>query len=93
MTLDLIWIRSRGSCECSSLACGHLGRCGVPLRSGVWSVRSVMPIWLGGDDGGDKVAMLEALCETCTANSLGAVYAAPAVRRSADVQLEVAESS
>src|SRR3954467_3419691 len=72
MTFDSIWIRSRGSCECSSVACGHLGKCGVPLQSGVWSVRTILPMWLNGD-GGVKVGMLEALCEACSAHSLGAV--------------------
>ena len=61
-----IWIRAGGKCECTS-ACEHhkMGRCGLTLVPGFWSVRDILPHWVVVHKG---VSMLEASCEACRLN-------------------------
>ena len=40
-----------------------LGRCGIPLQEGMWSIRNILPPWIPGHE---TLFTAEAICEACT---------------------------
>ena len=61
-TKNRAFMRSGLRCECTSLACGHVTRCGKALYRGNWHAAFKIPVSAGGDN---SLCNCEIICTEC----------------------------
>ena len=64
-TKNRAFIRSGLKCECSSLSCGHIEKCGKQLFRDEWHASHIIPVHLGGDN---SLINCMVICSSCYSN-------------------------
>ncbi len=64
-TKNRAFLRSGLKCECTSLSCGHIKKCGKALYRGNWHASYIKPLNSGGDN---SLENCEVICNECYEN-------------------------